>query len=617
MKQDLGVLRVRAFLLFSFSFLFFLTDLFAQEKSIGLRNPRACGLYLSSLVEDSEGLYRSSLAPAEIRAYLQSEQAKKDLKPVLIFKDKRTGKSIHEAEHLEEALQTENAQPMINTKTLNLVGMKLFGAERKELERVVQEVLDEQLSDFQVELRSLGRPEQPGLYAETEEGWKKVADFQAHPDGASEFPGIEDFFEKLKADEDILSYRLAGLPMRERFPKLFNFLKKLVPTSKAKPENQIRQTKSLIEKTQPDRELKLGRANPMEYAFHRFVYFFPLPQDYQRFTRDEIAAGATKLAVNTPISVASLAITNPAAVFVPVSIVNFGNSSLTAVYSVVLANWFSRSPREAHIERFGKNILLSSFFTIPLYWAGRGSWEAFSTITSGAAWLTFLQTKWSAVAFNVAWRFFFSNGTYKWEQMAKDRADLLKRQDFESDEAFLQAKQDIRNQARATRSRIETIASTIGTIGYLLAAVMPTNFVPEAWGLEHFQYGWGHMIMTGIGSLGALIYFKPELIDRFSVPARLEALHGRVLGFAKKLRASRAVQVLERRVTSFYSKRADREAQEGRRFRQERDVREFFDLDDSLSRMLEENPRLLDLIHNSRELHRLLRRHPEYQVWIP
>jgi hypothetical protein len=613
---------VRAFFFVFVGLFFSLTSTYAHEQSIGLRNPKACGLYLSSLVEDSEGLYRSGLEPNEIRAYLESEQAQKDLRPVLVFKDRRTGKSIHEAAHLEEALESRNALPLINTKTINLVGVKLFGRERKELESLVQQILEEQWSDFDVQLRTLGRPEQPGLYLETEQGWKKVADLKIHQDGSSSFPGIQDFFENLDSEnpdlkEKVLSYRLSGLSFQERFPRFFELLGKLWPTEKSGSQSLVEQTKHLIDQYQTEKDLRLGRESGLEYAFHRFVYFFPLPQDYQHFTRDEIAAGATKLAVNTPISVASLVMTNPAAVFVPVSIVNFGNSSLTAVYSVVLANWFSRSPREAHLERFGKNILLSAFFTVPLYWAGRGSWDAFSTITTGSAWLTFLQTKWSAVAFNVVWRFFFSNGTYKWEQMAKEKADLISRSDFESDESFLQAKQDVRNKARATRSRIETIASTIGTIGYLLAAVMPTNFVPEAWGGGHFEFGWGHMIMTGVGSVGAMIYFKPDLIDRLSVPDRLEKLHRGLMRMAAGVRASWAVQFLEKKVTAFYSRRAEREAQDGREFRKERDIREFFDLDDSLSRMLEENPNLIHLIHENPDLHRLLRDHPEYRAWIP
>lgn len=563
----------------------------SESASVRLRSSHACGLYLSSLVDDSEGKFRASLDPEEIENYLRSSQAREDLKPALAFRDKGTGKVIRDSEALRKALEEDQAVPVINKKTLNLVGVSLTGKERRYLSRLVKALVHEQLADLEVRIRVLGRPEQAGLYLETEKGWVKVAD--------ADRSSIEEYFSNLKEGGSAHSYRLSGLKFRERFPIFDKFLSWTLPFYKSRSSDTLSYARSEIEE-QRNGSLQLGWERPWTYGFHRLVYFFPLHQDFQQPTRQEISAGKAKLTVNTPISILGLIIAdNPANIVIPVSFVNFSQSALTAAYSVVLSNWFSRSHRDAHFERLAKNAFLSAIFTTPIYWVGRGSWEGFRAIATFAGWGNFIFKKWSTVAFNVLWRFFVSNGTYKWEQTEIERADRLKREDFESEEAFLEAKREIRDRARATRSRIEALASSFGTVGYLLAAAMPINFVPEFLGGNYFEFGWGHLIMTSLGGIGAMIYFQPSLIDRTNVPQRLESFHEKITQYANGIKNSGPVHFFRNRWSALQNKITEQKAELGRSLLEAQDIEEVLEFDESVRQMISEDPELKDLIREN------------------
>ncbi|TVQ76430.1 MAG: hypothetical protein EA369_10155 [Bradymonadales bacterium] len=577
----------------------------SESKSIGLRNPKACGLLISSVARSSEGIQRASLDPKDIEDYLRSDRAKQELAPNLAFKDRKTGKLIRDSEALKEALREGRARPFINRKTINLVGLPLIGKKRAELKKLVKEIVEEELEDFRLKVKTLGRPEVPGLYRAKEDGWELVS----HLDKKS----LEEFFENYQNDPHFVSetYRVHRLPLKDRSQKyrdLLRLLREISPIrhreNPADRQTPLSRMKEKFESHGDD--LLVGAENTAKYVTERVIYFFPLPQDGQQPTRDELSAGAWKLAINTPIHFGALIIAKPLVIAIPSALANFGNSSWTAAYSVVISNWFSRSSKDQHFERLGKNVAISTFFTVPIYWAGRGSWELVKDVATIAGWIEFASTRWNVIAFNVGWRFFYSNSAYKWEQNRNIEADeAYQRGNLTEDEL-----QDRKDFARASRSRMEMVGSSVATIGYLIGVLDDNPWFSLSMGALplSFDYGVGHFIMMMVGAFGAYFYFHPDHYHhpKFNFPKRLELLHRKMEALASKLRLMPAVREAERQVGEWYSRRSEILAQDGRSLRGDSDLEEIFGFDGWLSGAMRDDPELRELIDQSVDIHRLL-----------
>jgi hypothetical protein len=152
---------------------------------------------------------------------------------------------------------------------------------------------------------------------------------------------------------------------------------------------------------------------------HRLEYFFPIREDYQKPTDDEIKTTYRKLVIPGLLTFAVTVMSGQElSVAIPVTLVNAGNSALTAIYRTFLGNWWRRSTN-LFPSQWLKALFLGSIFSMDLYWAGAG--KNIGAALSFAGWMNMFATKWMTTLFNTLWRSPLHYVTSRWEEWRNNR----------------------------------------------------------------------------------------------------------------------------------------------------------------------------------------------------
>jgi hypothetical protein len=351
-----------------------------------------------------------------------------------------------------------------------------------------------------------------------------------------------------------------------------------------------------------------------DYLRQELVYVFPMKSnDYQAPVRAEFES--TKAKLWTSNTVQQLIITAQAlfgdkvtiAAALAGGLVNYGNSYVTGIYRKVISNWLLRAKRAdnntlvgkvRHVgEAFVRNLLLSSFFTIQIYWMSKMfEWSKFAQIGTAEGWYHMLVTKWSSAVINVLWRYFFYDAITK----------------FESRMESMGRKED----ARRTAARFELLGSLLATPAFLISSMADPK---SGWIIPIFkdfslQLTPAHGVMLAVGGLFAA--FSAGVIKMDPWVERFDWIHSKVLSLAQRLGLRKKVDDFEKATRKpFETRRGLDEGflpgeAEGSAPVQYEDLREqvgarlleVLKLDPALRRIVDSNPELRKKLSMDRSL---------------
>lgn len=159
----------------------------------------------------------------------------------------------------------------------------------------------------------------------------------------------------------------------------------------------------------------------VQHAARSLSFFFPIREDFVRPSSAELQGAVQKILIPGIITfTVMLSQDQPLEVLIPVTLINAANSFATATFRSFLGNWWRRST-SFFPSQWLKNVMVTSFFTANLYWAGR--LQKLPEILTFAGWTNFVTSKWITVLFNTLWRAPVSNAIYSWEHRKSRDAD--------------------------------------------------------------------------------------------------------------------------------------------------------------------------------------------------
>lgn len=458
---------------------------------------------------------------------------------------------------------------------------------------------------------------------------------------------------KRLSDAETLAQKIKD---KEAFPRVDRPRFKIVGTGPSWLDPQTRKLKglvsSLLKEKYPDQKIKVDviwrptlpdysslyrqGLNPLviralerlSYGAQRIVYTFPLLQDFQKPTRGELRTMTTKLSIANGIRQVVIILVKkpetPLSSVVLGGLVDLGNSVGTGIWEKALSNWFNRTIKykrgesaplgarlRSEAQRWAKNSMLGSFFTMDLYWASRPEiWPLVrKTVTEGLSpevrelftklkigtlegWKDFVKGQWGSLVFNLLWRHFLQQSIYIWESDYGERVNQV--------------------DARRTRNRLVFWSTIITTPGYLYGIIFPRWLSVHLFGYDVLHMNEGHFWMLFMGFVGSLYYWGVPDYDfskKVWAPAtwdpwvkRLDSVHEKVLALGKHLRIDRALDRIEE-----LTRGSERDTTING------DVRTLIDIDPSVLKAIEHDPALVELIHKSPDLRALIESDPHFR----
>lgn len=288
------------------------------------------------------------------------------------------------------------------------------------------------------------------------------------------------------------------------------------------------------------------------YMWQETRYFFPSASlDYQPPVPAEKKSAYGKLmTANTvqQVVITAKAIASPELTIAGAiggGIVNYSNSYGTGVYRKFINNWIMRANRfetgnivgliRNNVDQFARNLFLSSFFTVEIYWLSKMfEWDKLAAMGTAEGWYQMAVTKWSSAVMNVLWRFFYYKAIGGFETRME--------------------KQGRKDDARRTAGRFEWLGTILGTPAFLVASMAPKDagWIIPIVGDFQLQVTTAHWMMLAVGGLFAAFHvgiFKMEpWVERF------DWIHEKVLKFARFLRLKKPVDRLERATREPYER---------------------------------------------------------------
>jgi hypothetical protein len=251
--------------------------------------------------------------------------------------------------------------------------------------------------------------------------------------------------------------------------------------------------------------------NALRKMAQEFRYIFPMKEDYQRPTKDEINTTYRKLVVPGVITFAvSLGMGQDMSVVLPITIVNAANSALTSIYRTFLGNWWRRSS-SFFPSLWIKQMMLGTIFTMDLYWAGAG--KNLAAILSFAGWTNLFAAKWASVIFNSVWRSPLHYVVSKWEEWRNKNQNSVGGNE----------------QTRQTGASMEKFVSYFMTQFFILSIIIENGLFKMAQGAEKgiyftkgkvpegdimlMNFNIGHAVMLGVGAAYFLAIKNPALLE--------------------------------------------------------------------------------------------------------
>jgi hypothetical protein len=290
-----------------------------------------------------------------------------------------------------------------------------------------------------------------------------------------------------------------------------------------------------------------------DYLKQELIYVFPMKNnDHQPPVKAEF--DSTKAKLWTANTFQQIIITAQAlfgdkvslASAVAGGVVNYGNSYVTGVYRKFISNWMLRGKRADSKSIFGKarnfsetfvrNLLLSSFFTIEIYWLSKlFEWDKLAAVGTVEGWYHMLVTKWSSALINVLWRYFFYDAITK----------------FESRMESMGRKED----ARRTAAHFELLGSLMATPAFLISSMADpkSGWIFPIVGDFSLQLTAAHGVMLGVGAL--FLAFSLNIFKMDPWVERFDWTHSKILLLASKLGLSKKVDEIERESRKSYESR--------------------------------------------------------------
>ncbi len=249
----------------------------------------------------------------------------------------------------------------------------------------------------------------------------------------------------------------------------------------------------------------------LKHLAHKLQYFFPMKEDYQTPSKEEIETTYRKLVIPGILTFAvSLGVGQKLSVVVPVTIVNAANSALTAVYRTFLGNWWRRSTN-FFPSQWLKQLCLGAIFTVDLYWAGAG--KGIASALSFAGWMNMFASKWASVIFNSVWRSPLHYVVSRWEEWRNANNNTVGGNE----------------KTRQTAASMEKFISYFMTQFFILSIVMHDGLFKIAQGAGKgiyftkgdigkadtllMNFNIGHAVMLGVGLSYLLAVKNPAVIE--------------------------------------------------------------------------------------------------------
>lgn len=477
----------RVIILFSLLCAAFLEPVFGGDsKRVVLRDKSTpCGVYLSSLANDAEGVKVADLSEESIDAYFAS---KPDLHTRLAYVNKMTGAIVHDPDAIRRGLHDKTLEPVFDRPELIIVGAPLF-----------------------------------------------------------DVPFVDRTKSKLLRLTRERAKELMGHPIRVR---------------------------------------AFGRPGGPLKSVQRVVYFFPLPQDYQRPTRQEKMNTIYKLVVSNGSQQMIVFATNPMQVALTAGAMNVLNSTVTGVYTQSMTNWFNRSG--GGTSRFLRGVAVSAFFTTDIYWASRRTLEDFLKILTVSGWVEFAASKVWTVGLNVFWRFYYEQTINRWQREQEKLGHAA--------------------EARRVANNLKFLGTILTTPAFLYAA---SHGGSEILGVSTpFNAGHFGMFLAGAASLP----FYYGWLSRDQGVQRLNQVYSAMMKDLERTGLLDVLRVAEAKFSSWQQARATARAADEPGLMDEelkQMLNEALRRSPELQAAVAKEPQLLDLLSSDKELQKLFHKHPQ------